>query len=261
MVGQSGIGRLKSGGSRPSLFRQQSPWCIRHLPQRSLKVHVDVLHDVALTVCEHLLSLDPPTPHRPEPSTLNSIDSDRDCYCYRISKFDPAHNPECTADWTSVSDIGRRIAGHVLTRHEYEQVESKYLDALRTMLDSSGSQEVTISDILIFPAVPRLHNCETVGSWMQRRRWKYVAPSCGRSWAAICRRRTGLLSMSASTSTCMLRARYPLMTLFQRYGPWASSWNRECRRRISRTSSVVTQCNARERRYAVHRGCPTADTP
>ena len=57
---------------------------------------------------------------------------------YRISKYDPSFRDErgyfMGEDWTSFFDIGKEYHGTVLTNLQYTAVESKYIDAVTTVL-------------------------------------------------------------------------------------------------------------------------------
>ena len=67
---------------------------------------------------------------------------------YRITKYDPSRRDEHGAhpddDWTAFSDIGREFGGVVLTREEYDRVESAYLAAVRIFAEAAGIDEVFV---------------------------------------------------------------------------------------------------------------------
>lgn len=52
---------------------------------------------------------------------------------WRVTKYDPVHRDTSGAfradDWTAFGDIGRVFAGVVLTPADYEEMESRYVDA------------------------------------------------------------------------------------------------------------------------------------
>ena len=70
-------------------------------------------------------------------------------YAYRISKFDPDASVEHRRnDWTSIADIGRRFFGEVLTRETYEELESRYLRAIRLSLVEGSVRLVRVTDLV-----------------------------------------------------------------------------------------------------------------
>lgn len=70
-------------------------------------------------------------------------------HSYRISKFDPAESEtERRDDWTSISDVGRRFGGAVLSRSAYEAVESKYVEVLRLGLAEAEISNLHVTDLV-----------------------------------------------------------------------------------------------------------------
>jgi hypothetical protein len=70
---------------------------------------------------------------------------------YRVTKYDPDRRDEHGAhpddDWTAFSDIGREFGGVVLTRDEYDRVESGYLDAVRIFAAAAGIDEFRVQGL------------------------------------------------------------------------------------------------------------------
>jgi hypothetical protein len=67
---------------------------------------------------------------------------------YRITKYDPDRRDEHGAypddDWTAFSDIGREFGGVMLTREEYDRVETAYLDAVQIFAEAAGISEFCV---------------------------------------------------------------------------------------------------------------------
>lgn len=57
-------------------------------------------------------------------------------HSYRISKYDPKYRVDgiyTRDEWTSMSDIGRTYNGQVVTRDEYDRVETAYLSVVKKL--------------------------------------------------------------------------------------------------------------------------------
>lgn len=69
-------------------------------------------------------------------------------FWWRITRYDPARRDSRGAyvgeTWTSISDIGRKFDGEVLTSAEYTQVESAYLTAVA---DFARDSEITALEV------------------------------------------------------------------------------------------------------------------
>jgi hypothetical protein len=70
---------------------------------------------------------------------------------FRVTKYDPAHRDARGAytrdEWTSVGDIGRTVAGAVLTESEYQRVEDAYTAAAVAYLREAGLAAVMVSGL------------------------------------------------------------------------------------------------------------------
>ena len=69
-------------------------------------------------------------------------------YEYRVTKYNPAfRTPEGTytrEEWISVRDVGGLFAGIVLTREDYERVESAYVASALSFLREAGLSSLTV---------------------------------------------------------------------------------------------------------------------
>lgn len=72
-------------------------------------------------------------------------------YKYRISKYNPENRDEqgiyITDEWTSYSDIGKKIGGKVLSKQEYLEVESKCCNVILHILKENNINEVVIEEL------------------------------------------------------------------------------------------------------------------
>src|SRR5579872_484335 len=70
---------------------------------------------------------------------------------YRITKYDPSLRDRAGAytrdEWISVRDIGRSFAGVLLTREEYERVESAYVEAAMAFLREGGVSALKVEGL------------------------------------------------------------------------------------------------------------------
>jgi hypothetical protein len=69
-------------------------------------------------------------------------------YEYRVTKYNPAfRTPERTytrEEWISLRDVGGSFAGIVLTREDYERVESAYVASALSFLREVGLSSLTV---------------------------------------------------------------------------------------------------------------------
>jgi hypothetical protein len=73
-------------------------------------------------------------------------------HCYRVSRYQPGIPHTATSTWTSMSDIESHFDDGVLTRQEYERVESLYVEAVRAFAEAAQVGELYVSDVLLGPA-------------------------------------------------------------------------------------------------------------
>src|SRR6516225_9224123 len=80
-----------------------------------------------------------------------SASGGRAVFEFRVTKYDPAHRDARGAytrdEWTSVGDIGRTVAGAVLTESEYQRVEDAYTAAAVAYLREAGLAAVMVSGL------------------------------------------------------------------------------------------------------------------
>lgn len=69
-------------------------------------------------------------------------------YQYRVTKYNPKFRSlsgaYTKAEWTSISDVGKTIAGHLVTQAEYALVESAYVASALDFLDEAGVSSLAI---------------------------------------------------------------------------------------------------------------------
>jgi hypothetical protein len=69
-------------------------------------------------------------------------------YSFRITKYNPVYRNDSGAyvrdDWTSYSDIGRTYAGKTLSLHEYQEVETTYIEVAARFLRDAGIRELAV---------------------------------------------------------------------------------------------------------------------
>ncbi|AZQ57274.1 hypothetical protein EJ994_17340 [Maribacter sp. MJ134] len=67
---------------------------------------------------------------------------------FQISKYDPAFKTEegkyLKDDWTSISDIGKIYDGKLLTVDDYLDVEAKYINVIKKILDETESSYLRV---------------------------------------------------------------------------------------------------------------------
>jgi hypothetical protein len=70
---------------------------------------------------------------------------------YRVTKYDPRYRDARGAyrrnEWTSVADVGRAFDGVVLTREEYDCVESAYVESALAFVRESGVSNLNIAGL------------------------------------------------------------------------------------------------------------------
>ena len=70
---------------------------------------------------------------------------------YRITKYDPNFRNSrgwyLLEEWTSVCDIGQEFGGRVLTREEYDRVESAYVAAALVFLEQAGVETLVLNGL------------------------------------------------------------------------------------------------------------------
>lgn len=70
---------------------------------------------------------------------------------YRITKYDPrlrnAKGHYTRDEWTFFAQVGRRVAGRVVTMAEYLRTERKYLQVLEAMLREAGVTRLEVRDL------------------------------------------------------------------------------------------------------------------
>jgi hypothetical protein len=70
---------------------------------------------------------------------------------YRITKYDPdlrrRDGGYLLEEWTSVSDIGRELGGKIVTRAEYDLVESAYVAAALAFLEQAGVETLVVNGL------------------------------------------------------------------------------------------------------------------
>jgi len=84
---------------------------------------------------------------------------------YRITKYDPdfraCDGGYLLEEWTSVSDIGQELGGRILTRAEYDRVESAYVAAALAFLEQAGVETLVVNglenhqELALYVGVPR----------------------------------------------------------------------------------------------------------
>ena len=69
----------------------------------------------------------------------------------RVTRYDPARRDAegrfLDDTWTSVSDIGKRFGGQVLTAEEYLRVEAAYVETILGLLSAAGVPELVVSGV------------------------------------------------------------------------------------------------------------------
>jgi len=70
---------------------------------------------------------------------------------FRITKYDPSKRNELghylAKDWTSISDIGKDFSGRILTKAEYQRVESSYLESISAFLIDSKIEHLAVQQL------------------------------------------------------------------------------------------------------------------
>lgn len=69
-------------------------------------------------------------------------------YEYRITKYNPKFRSPSgaytKAEWTSICEVGKTIAGHLVTHAEYATVESAYVASALEFLDEAGVSSLIV---------------------------------------------------------------------------------------------------------------------
>lgn len=77
---------------------------------------------------------------------------------YRITKYDPVYRENTGGytknEWTSFADIGDSFDGEVLTEMEYQKVETRYLDVIKSVFAESQQKEVVIIHLDNYKKLP-----------------------------------------------------------------------------------------------------------
>ena len=85
-------------------------------------------------------------------------------FCYRITKYNPDFRDEKGAfqgeDWISVSDIGKKFSGHILTFEEYLSVENKYISSALHFFNEADLKGLSLVDLEL--KQDRRHNVEDI---------------------------------------------------------------------------------------------------
>lgn len=67
---------------------------------------------------------------------------------YRVTKYNPKNRDDQgryrASEWTSISDIGQKYCGHVLTEEKYEEIENSYLDIALAFLKEAGVTHMVV---------------------------------------------------------------------------------------------------------------------
>ncbi|WP_018888339.1 hypothetical protein [Paenibacillus massiliensis] len=70
---------------------------------------------------------------------------------YRITKYNPffreANGNYLREDWMSISDIGKKFEGNILTVEEYKSVEDKYVKVIQLIMDYTNTPFIVVSDV------------------------------------------------------------------------------------------------------------------
>ena len=77
---------------------------------------------------------------------------------FRVTKYDPAYRNAGSSytrnEWTSVSDIGQRFDGVVLTEPEYQRVEDAYAATAVAFLQEAGVPSLAVAGLENHATVP-----------------------------------------------------------------------------------------------------------
>ena len=72
-------------------------------------------------------------------------------HSFRITKYNPEYRNASGAytrdDWTSYSDIGCTYAGRTLSLHEYQEVETTYIEVTVGFLRDAGIRELVVCNL------------------------------------------------------------------------------------------------------------------
>jgi hypothetical protein len=86
-------------------------------------------------------------------------------YEYRVTKYDPMLRDSTGSyigeDWTSISEVGQRFAGHKLTMRDYLKTETNYLVVMNAMLEEAKVTQL------------RLRGLENTGAGRQAKRVRW----------------------------------------------------------------------------------------